>query len=43
VDVVDAAKALDRHYTPTRYPNTHPHGAPAARSVRRLGRLLSLA
>jgi len=27
-EVLDAAKALDRHYIPTRYPNTHPRGAP---------------
>ena len=26
--VLDAAKALDRHYIPTRYPNAHPEGAP---------------
>lgn len=26
--VVEAAKGLDRHYIPTRYPNTHPEGAP---------------
>jgi HEPN domain-containing protein len=26
--VMDAARALDRHYIPTRYPNTHPEGAP---------------
>ncbi len=27
-DVVDAAKALDKHYIPARYPNSHPAGAP---------------
>jgi HEPN domain-containing protein len=27
-DVVDAAKALDKHYIPARYPNSHPSGAP---------------
>ncbi|MGH2990582.1 MAG: HEPN domain-containing protein [Solirubrobacterales bacterium] len=27
-DVVDAGKALDRHYVPTRYPNAQPEGAP---------------
>lgn len=27
-DVVDAAKALDKHYIPARYPNSHPQGAP---------------
>jgi HEPN domain-containing protein len=27
-DVLDAAKALDKHYIPTRYPNSHPAGAP---------------
>ena len=26
--LVDRAKALDRHYIPTRYPNFHPEGAP---------------
>lgn len=25
---VDAAKALDKHYFPARYPNSHPAGAP---------------
>lgn len=34
-DVVDAAKALDRHYIPTRYPNTHPQGAPGDLYTRR--------
>lgn len=28
-DVLDAAKALDKHYIPARYPNVHPAGAPA--------------
>lgn len=28
LDVVDAAKALDKHYIPARYPNSHPAGAP---------------
>jgi HEPN domain-containing protein len=27
-EVVDAGKALDRHYVPTRYPNAQPEGAP---------------
>lgn len=27
-DLVDASKLLDRHYIPTRYPNSHPRGAP---------------
>ena len=27
-DMVDAAKELDRHYVPSRYPNAHPGGAP---------------
>ena len=27
-DVVDAAKGLDKHYIPARYPNAHPQGAP---------------
>lgn len=27
-DVVDAAKALDKHYILARYPNAHPAGAP---------------
>jgi HEPN domain-containing protein len=26
--VSDSAKALDKHYIPARYPNTHPAGAP---------------
>lgn len=26
--VTEAAKRLDKHYVPTRYPNTHPEGAP---------------
>ena len=26
--LVDVAKALDKHYIPTRYPNSHPQGAP---------------
>lgn len=28
VDLLDAAKALDKHYVPARYPNSHPEGAP---------------
>lgn len=28
VEVLDAAKALDKHYIPARYPNSHPAGAP---------------
>jgi HEPN domain-containing protein len=28
-DIVDAAKALDKHYIPTRYPNGFERGAPA--------------
>ena len=27
-DLINAAKELDRHYIPTRYPNFHPEGAP---------------
>jgi HEPN domain-containing protein len=27
-DILDAARALDKHYIPTRYPNSHPAGAP---------------
>lgn len=27
-NVLDAAKALDKHYIPARYPNSHPAGAP---------------
>lgn len=27
-EIVEGAKSLDRHYIPTRYPNTHPEGAP---------------
>jgi len=26
--VIEAGKALDKHYIPTRYPNSHPEGAP---------------
>lgn len=26
--LIDKAKELDKHYTPTRYPNFHPEGAP---------------
>ena len=26
--LLDAAKALDKHYIPARYPNSHPQGAP---------------
>lgn len=26
--VMEAAKGLDKHYVPTRYPNSHPAGAP---------------
>ena len=26
--LLDAAKALDKHYIPDRYPNSHPQGAP---------------
>jgi HEPN domain-containing protein len=26
--VVEAAKGLDKHYIPARYPNSHPEGAP---------------
>jgi HEPN domain-containing protein len=26
--LIDAAKELDRHYIPARYPNAHPQGAP---------------
>jgi HEPN domain-containing protein len=27
-NVMDSGKALDKHYIPARYPNTHPAGAP---------------
>ena len=27
-DVFNAARALDKHYIPARYPNSHPAGAP---------------
>ena len=27
-DLLDAAKELDKHYIPARYPNSHPQGAP---------------
>ena len=27
-DLLDAAKDLDKHYIPARYPNSHPQGAP---------------
>lgn len=27
-EVVEAARALDKHYIPARYPNAHPEGAP---------------
>lgn len=27
-DLIEAAKELDRHYLPSRYPNMHPQGAP---------------
>lgn len=27
-EVMEAARSLDKHYIPTRYPNTHPQGAP---------------
>ena len=27
-ELADAAKELDKHYIPTRYPNSHPQGAP---------------
>jgi HEPN domain-containing protein len=27
-DLLDTARALDKHYIPTRYPNAHPAGAP---------------
>ena len=27
-DLIDAARELDRHYIPARYPNAHPQGAP---------------
>jgi HEPN domain-containing protein len=41
-DILEAAKALDKHYIPTRYPNSHPAGAPgdlytAAEAERALG------
>ena len=26
--VIKAARSLDKHYIPTRYPNMHPEGAP---------------
>jgi HEPN domain-containing protein len=27
-EIVDAARVLDKHYIPARYPNSHPTGAP---------------
>ena len=27
-ELIDAAKELDKHYSPARYPNSHPQGAP---------------
>jgi len=27
-DLIDGARELDRHYIPSRYPNSHPQGAP---------------
>jgi HEPN domain-containing protein len=33
--VMEAARALDKHYVPTRYPNTHPEGAPGDLYTRR--------
>jgi HEPN domain-containing protein len=27
-EIVDRAKELDKHYIPSRYPNSHPEGAP---------------
>jgi HEPN domain-containing protein len=27
-EILDRAKALDKHYIPARYPNSHPAGAP---------------
>lgn len=33
--VVEAGQALDKHYIPTRYPNSHPHGAPGDLYTRR--------
>jgi len=27
-DLINCAKELDRHYIPSRYPNSHPEGAP---------------
>lgn len=27
-EVIDTGKALDKHYIPARYPNSHPTGAP---------------
>jgi HEPN domain-containing protein len=27
-DLIDTGKALDKHYMPARYPNSHPTGAP---------------
>ena len=27
-ELLDSARALDKHYIPTRYPNAHPSGAP---------------
>lgn len=39
-ETMDAAKALDKHYIPARYPNSHPAGAPATstRPARPTGR-----
>ena len=47
--LVDAAKELDKHYIPARYPNSHPQGAPfeyytrgeAEGAIDRAGRILA--
>ena len=47
--LIDAAKELDKHYIPARYPNSHPQGAPfenytrgeAEGAVGRAGRILA--
>ena len=48
-DLLDAAKELDKHYIPSRYPNSHPQGAPfeyytrgeAEGAIDRAGRIIA--
>ena len=48
MDLVEHAKELDKHYIPSRYPNSHPEGAPmdyyteaeAKRAVAGAGKIL---